>query len=40
MKDYKKLNVWIKANGLVLEIYKFTRTFPKEELYGLTSQLH
>ena len=38
-KGYKKLKVWQKANELALETYKVTRTFPREELYGLTSQL-
>lgn len=36
---YKSLNVYRKANELVLEIYKLTRRFPKEELFGLTSQM-
>lgn len=39
MKDYRKLIVWQKAHRLVLQIYMVTKTFPKEELYGLTSQL-
>lgn len=38
-KGYRKLKVWEKANKLALETYKTSRTFPKEELYGLTSQL-
>jgi len=39
LKDFKELKVWQKAHRLTLDIYKVTRTFPKEELYGLTSQL-
>ena len=39
LKNYKELNVWQKAYNLCIEIYKITRTFPKEELYGLTSQI-
>jgi len=36
---YKKLNVWKKADELAYQVYIATRTFPKEEIYGLTSQL-
>jgi four helix bundle protein len=39
IKDYKDLVVWQKAMELVTAIYQATQTFPKEELYGLTSQL-
>ena len=39
MKDFRQLKVWEKAHLLALEIYKATATFPKEELYGLMSQL-
>jgi four helix bundle protein len=39
MKDFRKLQVWEKAHFLTLSIYKQTHTFPKEELYGLTSQI-
>jgi four helix bundle protein len=39
MKDFKKLKVWEKAHQLTLEIYQITRNFPKDELYGLTSQI-
>jgi len=38
-KNYSDLIVWQKAHSLVLEIYKMTEKFPKEELFGLTSQL-
>lgn len=39
MKDFRKLNVWEKSHLLTLEVYKATRPFPKDELYGLTSQM-
>jgi four helix bundle protein len=39
MKDYKKLNVWHKAHENVLEVYRLTKNFPREEQFGLTSQL-
>ena len=39
MKDFKDLKVWEKAHTLTLLVYEETRSFPKEELYGLTSQL-
>jgi hypothetical protein len=37
--SYQDLIAWQKAMDLVEEIYKTTRGFPKDELYGLTSQL-
>ena len=39
MKNYKELTVWRKAHEMTLDVYGATRAFPKEELYGLTSQL-
>lgn len=39
MKDFRQLKVWEKAHHLTLEVYKTTATFPKEEIYSLTSQL-
>jgi len=39
MKDFRKLQVWQKAHELTLATYHVTRGFPREELYGLTSQL-
>ena len=38
-KSFKDLIVWQKAHALVLSIYKITKSFPNEELYGLTSQI-
>jgi len=37
--SYKELTVWQKAMDLVAEIYILTEKFPKEELYGLVSQM-
>ena len=39
MEDFKDLVVWTKAHHLTLAVYRQTRTFPKEEMYGLTSQV-
>src|SRR5208283_1225912 len=39
MKDFKELKVWSKAHELTLVIYGATRTFPRDEIYGLTSQV-
>jgi four helix bundle protein len=38
-RSFEDLIVWQKSYQLVLEIYKLTRVFPKEELYGLTQQM-
>jgi four helix bundle protein len=37
-KNFQDLIVWQKAHQFVLSVYRLTRTFPKEELYALTSQ--
>jgi four helix bundle protein len=39
MATHKDLTVWKKSINLVLLIYRITRSFPKEELYGLVSQM-
>ena len=39
MQDFHKLSVWQKAHRLTVRIYNVTNTFPKGELYGLTSQI-
>ncbi len=38
-KGYKKLMVWQKADALAYAVYQSTKNFPREELYGITSQL-
>ena len=37
-KTFKELIVWQKAHAFVLKVYSFSESFPKSELYGLTSQ--
>ncbi len=39
MRDYRKITAYKMADDLVIETYRLTRGFPKEELYGLTSQV-
>jgi four helix bundle protein len=39
MRDYKKYSIWNDSHKLTLEIYLLTKKFPKEELFGITSQI-
>jgi four helix bundle protein len=39
MRDYKNIKAYQLADNLVMEVYRITKSFPREELYGLTSQL-
>lgn len=39
MHNFKQLAVWNKATQLTTEVYQATRSFPKDELYGITSQV-
>ena len=39
MMNFKQLKVWKKSHQFVLDIYKLSTTFPKEEQYGMTAQL-
>jgi four helix bundle protein len=39
MRDYTKIEAWRLADDLTVAVYERTRSFPKEEVYGLTSQL-
>ncbi|MYH81973.1 four helix bundle protein [Candidatus Poribacteria bacterium] len=39
MQSFKKLQVWEKSHDLTLKIYGVTSHFPREEIYGLTSQI-
>jgi four helix bundle protein len=39
VRSYRELIAWQKAMDLVVRVYEGTKTFPREEIYGLTSQL-
>ena len=39
MQDYRNLEVWKKSHELTLSVYESTSQFPREEIYGLTSQI-
>lgn len=39
MRDFREIKVWEKAHQLTLAVYKATVKFPRDELYGLTSQV-
>ncbi len=39
MNDFRNLKVWERAHKLTLSIYLLTQEFPKDELFGLTSQM-
>jgi four helix bundle protein len=39
MRDYTKIEAWKLADDLTVAVYERTRSFPKQEIYGLTSQL-
>ncbi|WP_346863915.1 four helix bundle protein [uncultured Draconibacterium sp.] len=39
MKNFKNLNIWRKGIDLVVNVYIKSKQFPKEEIYGITSQM-
>jgi four helix bundle protein len=39
MRNYRDLQVWSKAHNLTLELYRISLRFPRDEIYGITSQL-
>ncbi|TRX49335.1 four helix bundle protein [Fulvivirga sp. M361] len=39
MNNYKELKIWQKSVDLAVKVYELTQDFPKEEIYGLTSQI-
>ncbi len=39
MRDFKKYHIWNLSHELTLETYSITNSFPKDEIYGLTSQI-
>ena len=39
MRDFHKLGIWQRSHQLTLDVYKASKSFPKDELFGLTSQI-
>ena len=39
MRNFRELKVWEKSHQLTIAVYKASATFPREEIYGLTSQI-
>ncbi len=39
MNNYKELKIWQKSIDVAVKVYEITKDFPREELYGLTSQI-
>ncbi|MBI5855821.1 MAG: four helix bundle protein [Nitrospirae bacterium] len=39
VRDFRDLDVWNKGKDIALGVYRVTKTFPPEELYGLVSQM-
>lgn len=39
MRDFKQIKAWHKGHELTLYIYEITKSFPREELFGITSQM-
>jgi four helix bundle protein len=39
VQDFRKLKVWEKAHVLTLDVYQASKSFPRDEIYGLTSQM-
>ena len=39
MKNYRDLKIWARSHQLTAEIYRATKTFPREEMFGVTSQI-
>lgn len=39
MRDFKNLLVWQRSHKFAVDLYKISKSLPKEELYGITSQL-
>lgn len=39
LQHYRELTVWQRAMDLAVQVYELTKAFPKEEIYGITSQL-
>lgn len=39
MRDFRKIKAWMLADDLAVAVYEVSKTFPREEIYGITSQI-
>jgi len=39
LRSYQQIIAWQKSMALVIDVYRVTQTFPRQEIYGLTSQI-
>ena len=39
MRDFRKIKAWMLADDLAVAVYEVSKSFPREEIYGITSQL-
>jgi four helix bundle protein len=39
LQNFRNLKIWHKAHALTLDVYRLSKQFPRDELYGLTSQM-
>ena len=39
IREYRELKIWILGMSIVMDTYRLTKSFPKDELFGLTSQM-
>ena len=39
MRDYHKLDVWVKGHALAIDIHRLTHTYPRREVFGLAAQM-
>ena len=39
MRDFHKLQIWQRSHQLTLDVYRISKSFPKDEVFGLTSQI-
>ncbi len=39
MKDFRKLQIWVRSHGIALDVYRITQSFPKAEIYGIVRQM-
>ena len=39
MRDFHKLGIWQRSHQLTIDVYKVSKSFPKDEMFGLTSQI-